>query len=304
MGLFSFNYNKPGPGIAKDAPVKKPFFRFWEVYFRKFFNLIKVNLLFAVPTAICLALCVLLESFVSGINPNLSFLGLVPFVLLSPFVGGLTFVCRNYAREEHAFILSDFMEATKKNWKQFLLNGIVCYVFYVLMSVSINFYSAQVSANSIMYVPFIVCILLSFLFICAQFYIPVMIVTFDLKLRQIYRNALIFSIIGLWRNLMLIAIIGVFAAAAVVFFLLMTPLAILVLFLLAVFWMFGFFGFLVNFAVYPMIVKYIINPYEREQEEKKKAALGQTAENGEDAVQTAAIEEPEEDEPDFQDSLY
>ena len=223
MGLFSINYNKPGPGVAKDAPVKKPFFRFWEVYFRKFFNLIKLNMLFAVPTAICFALCFLLESFVTGISSSLAFLGQLPLVLLSPFVGGLTFVCRNYAREEHAFILSDFMEATKKNWKQFLLNGIVCYVFYVLMAISINFYSSQMASNSILYIPFIVCILLSFLFICAQFYIPVMIVTFDLRLRQIYRNALIFSIIGLWRNLMLIAIIGVFAAAAFIFFLMMTP---------------------------------------------------------------------------------
>lgn len=302
MGLFSINYNKPGPGVAKDAPVKKPFFRFWEVYFRKFFNLIKLNMLFAVPTAICFALCFLLESFVTGISSSLAFLGQLPLVLLSPFVGGLTFVCRNYAREEHAFILSDFMEATKKNWKQFLLNGIVCYVFYVLMAISINFYSSQMASNSILYIPFIVCILLSFLFICAQFYIPVMIVTFDLRLRQIYRNALIFSIIGLWRNLMLIAIIGVFAAAAFIFFLMMTPLAILVLFVLAVFWMFGFFGFLVNFAVYPMIVKYIINPYEKEQQEKKKAALGQTG-DGEGAA-TEAAQELEEDEPDFQDSLY
>ena len=201
-------------------------------------------------------------------------------------------MCRNYAREEHAFILSDFLETVKKNWKAFLLNGIICYVFLVLMVVSINFYFSQVGSNSIMYVPLIICFLLSFLFVCAQFYIPTMIITFDLGLRQIYKNAFIFAILGLWRNLMLLAILIVFTVAAIIFFLYQPLLAILVLFLLAVFWIFGFFGFLVNFAVYPMLVKYMITPYEREQEEKRKAELGENA------------EEEEQDEPDFQDTLY
>ena len=290
MGLFSINYNKPGPGVSKDAPVKKPFFRFWEVYFRKFFDLIKLNMLFAIPTAVTIVLVFAFGFFISIINQSLSFLGYLPFVLLSPFVAGLTFVCRNYAREEHAFILSDFWDAVKNNWKQFLINGLICYVFYMLMSVAISFYSTQVQQNSLLYVPLVVCLVLAFLFICAQFYIPVMIITFDLSLSKIYKNALIFAIIGLWRNLMLIAIIGVFILAAVIFFLVLPPLAIMVLLVLLIFWAFGFFGFLVNFAVYPLLVKYIIKPYEKEQEDKKNA-LGETSEE-------------EEDEPDFQDSLY
>lgn len=292
MGLFSINYNKPGPGVSKDAPVKKPFFRFWEVYFRKFFDLIKVNLLFAIPTAVIVVLSFMFGIFISSVNPNLSFLGWLPMIFLSPFVAGLTFVCRNYAREEHAFILSDFWDAVKNNWKQFLANGIICYIFYVLMSISIPFYSAQLSSNSLLYIPFVVCCIISFLFICAQFYIPVMIITFDLGLNQIYKNALIFAIVGLWRNLMLIAILAVFIVAAIIFFLMIPALAVLVLFALAVFWMFGFFGFLINFAVYPMIVKFIITPYEKAQQEKKKAEAGENT------------EEEEEDEPDFQDSLY
>ena len=166
MGLFSINYNKPGPGVSKDAPVKKPFFRFWEVYFRKFFDLIKVNLLFAIPTAVIVVLSFMFGIFISSVNPNLSFLGWLPMIFLSPFVAGLTFVCRNYAREEHAFILSDFWDAVKNNWKQFLANGIICYIFYVLMSISIPFYSAQLSSNSLLYIPFVVCCIISFLFIC------------------------------------------------------------------------------------------------------------------------------------------
>ncbi len=295
MGLFSVNYNKPGPGVSKDAPPKKAFFRFWEIYFRKFFNLIKVNMLFAIPVAVAFFLMIVVTQFIVSINPTLSFLGMLPLVLIFPFVGGLTFVCRNYAREEHAFILSDFLEATKKNWKQFLLNGIICYVFYILMSVAVNFYSQQMGSNQILYIPFVVCCLVALLFVFAQFYIPVMIITFDLSLRQIYKNAFIFAILGLWRNLLLLVIIAVLLLASFIFLLWIPPLAFLVLLVLAVFWFFSFIGFLVNFAVYPLLVKYIINPYNREQEEKKKAEKKAAGEEE---------EEEEEDLPDFQDSLY
>ena len=46
MGLFSRSeYIKAGPGISKNAPEKKPFFQFTELYFRKIGKLVKVNLL-------------------------------------------------------------------------------------------------------------------------------------------------------------------------------------------------------------------------------------------------------------------
>ena len=41
-----FDYSKPGPGIEKDAPEKAAFFVFMDIYFRKFWNLIKINLLY------------------------------------------------------------------------------------------------------------------------------------------------------------------------------------------------------------------------------------------------------------------
>ena len=39
MALFG-DYTKAGPGVEKNAPQKKPFFRFIELYFRKFWKLI------------------------------------------------------------------------------------------------------------------------------------------------------------------------------------------------------------------------------------------------------------------------
>jgi hypothetical protein len=47
MGLFSYKrYYKPGKGVEKDAPEKNAFFKFFELYGRKFWRFIEVNFIF------------------------------------------------------------------------------------------------------------------------------------------------------------------------------------------------------------------------------------------------------------------
>ena len=48
MGLFKNNYERAGVGIAKNAPKKKGFFRYMEIFGRKFWKLIELNLLYFV----------------------------------------------------------------------------------------------------------------------------------------------------------------------------------------------------------------------------------------------------------------
>ncbi|WP_417077036.1 YesL family protein, partial [Hominenteromicrobium sp.] len=57
----------------------------------------------------------------------------LPLILLSPFTCGLAYVTRNFAREEHAFVWSDFWDAVKNNWKPALLNGVIVYLAYVIL---------------------------------------------------------------------------------------------------------------------------------------------------------------------------
>ena len=47
-GFFGlFNYAKEGPGVSKDAPQKRPFFAFMDIYGRKFWNLAVAGLLYS-----------------------------------------------------------------------------------------------------------------------------------------------------------------------------------------------------------------------------------------------------------------
>ncbi len=266
MGLFHSNYNRPGPGVSKNEPQKKPFFRFFTILLRKFGNLIQLNLIFSIPLIAAVALIYFL-----GLVTSLSFIVLLPLILVSPFVAGLTFVTRNYAREEHAFVFSDFKEAIQKNWAIFLINGVICYVAYIIFDVAISYYSAQLNSNSIFFLPLALCIGITILFIFSQFYIPVMAVTFDLPLNKIYKNAMIFSIIGLWRNLLLTVLLAIICLALYIMVQLM-PLTFMLAIILAVFLLFSFCMFLINFTVYPLIDKIMIRPYQNKNEDSSENA--------------------------------
>jgi uncharacterized membrane protein YesL len=261
LGLFGYNFNKPGPGISKDQPKLKPFPLFFSILFRKFSELVKLNLLFCIPVLISLVIIYLLKYIT-----NIPFILFSPIILISPFVAGLAFVTRNYVREEHAFIFSDFMDAVKQNFKAFLINGVICYFGYIIFSVAISYYLAECKNNSLFYFLFAVCIFVLIIFVFAQYYVPVSIVTFDLNLKQIYKNSLIFSIIGLWRNL-LITFILLIVFGGLYILLYMVPVSLFFIVLFVFLFLFSFCMFLINFIVYPLIDKSMIQPFQKDRED-------------------------------------
>jgi uncharacterized membrane protein YesL len=280
--LAFFNYSKPGPGVSKDEPQKKRIVIFFEVLQRKFFDLVKLNLLFMVPVVAVVFLIYLLNLWGTHGPEFLQYqVSMLPVILLFPCIGGMTYVTRNYAREEHAFILSDFIDAIKNNWKAFLIHGLISYVFLVVVSFSLEFYRLQIAANSFFVVPFTLCICVTFIFLAMQYYIPVMIVTLDLNLRKIYRNAVSLVFVALLRNFLLtLFLVALFVLGFILS--LIHIIGLLVVLLLLVLFVFSFISFVINFTVYPVIDRYIIQPfYEKQaQEEQVRKAREQAQISG------------------------
>ncbi|MCI1964721.1 MAG: YesL family protein [Oscillospiraceae bacterium] len=258
LSLFHVNYDKPGPGVKKDEPKKNAVVQFFSLFFRKFFQLIELNLLFIIFVIAALVI----TYFTSNLLPAF-LLTLVPVLIVSPFLAGITFVTRNYARQEHAFLVSDFFDAVKQNWKAFLVNGIVCCVLYYILGISIQFYFSQLSCSMIYTVAFSLCIAIACILIFAQYYVPLMIVTFDLKLIQIYKNALIFSVLGLWRNLLLTVLLAVLAFGIYLSQIMAFTFAISILFVALLFFSLSF--FLINFMIYPLVNRTMIQPHQDNQ---------------------------------------
>ena len=172
---------------------------------------------------------------------------------------GAIYVTRGLVRGDSVFIWSDYFYAIKKNFKQgFVLGLIDCIIMFILGYDLIYFYhSAPSGLTNFMYVMIFALIILYTVF---RFYTYLMIVTFNMKLSKVFKNALIFTVLGIKRNIL--ALIGLLLATAIaivpIFFLL--PVGVGVALVLPLIYYLGICSFIYTYAAYPVIKKYMIDP--------------------------------------------
>ena len=106
MGIFN-DYTREGKGVSKDPDFRPRIVVFFDVYFRKFWNLVLLNLLYIL---FCL-----------------------PIITIAPATAAMTKILRNYAREEHAFLWSDFWDTFKSNFKTSLVVGIINFFAIIIL---------------------------------------------------------------------------------------------------------------------------------------------------------------------------
>ena len=133
---------------------------------------------------------------------GLSALTLVTFGLTKV---GTTYIIRSMIRGEPAFLLADFKHAVKRNWKQALPIGMIDLAAFILFPVNIIILleSGGTFLNSVLLWTNIL-FLIVFLFM--RPYIYLQMITFDLKIGKLLKNAMIFSLLGFKRNFL--ALIG------------------------------------------------------------------------------------------------
>jgi len=263
VGLFSSSYNKPGPGVDKDAPKKPSFFVFFEVLKRKFWNLLKVNLMFilfnipALVIAFILSFYYLQKMPLTGKLEDLlirfilaTFMTLIPLITMGPVQAGFTYILRNYSREEHAFIWWDFKEHFVKNFKQGMAITGIDIVVVFLLGIALNFYTSSSNLLSVVATSFIALSIL--IFTIMHLYIYPMLVTVNLSVKNLYKNALIFSIIKLLPNILILILNLLITIAAFYYVVVGVILYVLILPCLL--------GLINNFYVNPIIKKYVVDP--------------------------------------------
>ncbi len=242
-GMFSFlDTSKPGPGVSKNAPRKKRFFLFWELYARKIWKLVLANLLY-----------VLLS---------------LPVITRGLAQAGLTFVTRNYVREKHVFLPSDFWDAVKKNAKQALIIGIeeliICAVlgFDLVYAWNGLMMGETVSIGALLF--FAVSLFIAVSFLQIRYYLYIQVITFKLSVKQIWKNSILLSIAGFKQNVILSASLALIYAVVLLLFLAFGVLSAGLLIVVYVFFFPAFRSFLIQFTVFPLIQKHIIDPYYQE----------------------------------------
>ncbi len=171
---------------------------------------------------------------------------------------GSTYVVRSMIEGDPVFILSDYFHAVKRNLKQGLLLGMLDFACVFALTVNYLYYNAQ-AGNFWTDLTLILTVAIAILYLFMRFYIYLILITFDMKTKKIYKNALIFSIIGIKNNLMavlsnilLIAVIALLTFLLSFLNLMATGILIGILVLLASS------TFISAYAAYPIIRKYMM----------------------------------------------
>ncbi|WAM32929.1 YesL family protein [Caldicellulosiruptor morganii] len=290
-GFFGFfDYTKPGPGVPEDLPPKSKFIVFFEVLARKFWKLCWLNILYflvSLPVLVVLYLLIgsylipVMESATKGVQ-NLkdiqtvqSFLiNAISLLLLSGFMvfgigpttAGFTYVVRNFAREEHAWVTSDFFEHLKKNIKEGFIAFIADLLIIFVFSIAIRFYSYQsIKYPSVGIIKYFL-IFTFIVYVMMHIYIYPMMVTYNLKVRHIYKNAFIFTVIKLPHTIgMFLLMLSVWL---IPFLLLLTTGFLLVLLLYPIIWV-SILGLMQNFYTNYVFAQYL-NPQKQEDQAEGK----------------------------------
>ena len=223
MGIFSRDYSKPGPGISKNERRRKGLGRFYQIFFRKFWDLVKLNLMYImtlIPTfaAVFFLSGMITNQFGNALTAVLNNTDIsvgeaakmtVTFDLLmrfyiaalfavlwggGPATAGFVYILRSFLWEEPVFLVSDFYEHIRSNFKQSAIVWVIDMVMFTLLCYGYFFYR---SSHDIMYYGQYVILVIGLLYTMLHMYIYHLLVTYKLRIGQLYRNAALFAISAL-----------------------------------------------------------------------------------------------------------
>jgi len=120
---------------------------------------------------------------------------LIPCIAITgPFTAGLSYVTRNWARDEHAFIWTDFKDAVKANWKQSLILSVITSILPLAVYVGWEFYGQMTQRSPVMIVPQVLVVLVGIIWALSITYMHPIVVTYELKMKDVIRNGLLLGV--------------------------------------------------------------------------------------------------------------
>ncbi|NLU52457.1 MAG: DUF624 domain-containing protein [Clostridiaceae bacterium] len=254
---------------------------FFQVLVRKFWKLITINLMYLVFNipAILISFffgAYILESLfpISSASltdaelvilymtvgvPAVFFLLAIPTISVGPAQAGMTYLLRCFSYEIPTFTWSDFKDKMKENLKQGLAVSLINLVIMASLILDIYLYSQLAdSSNIILSAASVLVMMVFIIFIMMNMYIYPMMVTYELKLTSLYKNAFLFAIGKFLPNLGVVLICLLLIIGPVFLVQLTTSyLAIMIMYLYYILLGFTLPGYIINFIINPIIDRHM-----------------------------------------------
>ena len=227
MGFFRRNFDKPGPGVRKDEPRKKGAARFFELLFRDFGDLVKLNLLFFL-TVLPSALVFVIGIFWLHIGVAL----LLSLVLAFPVGGAVVayvYYITKMMRDEPSYVWYEFKRKFKENFRQAAPIGMLCTAFiYAQILIWSTFFSALTAGEPVGdFIWYFLTILAIVVFLMIAPYIFLHFAYIDLKTSQVIKNSVLMAFGFILRSFMCALVGGVIWMVFALFWPVLFPVIIL-----------------------------------------------------------------------------
>ena len=175
---------------------------------------------------------------------------------------GAAYNLRSMVRGDSTFIWSDYFYAVRRNLKQGFWFGIIDALIIFVLAYDI-FYFYPLSLLSFGYgLMYGLVVALGLIYLTMRFYIYPMMITFNLSIFKLLKNALLFTMLGLKRNLLALVGIALVVILNIVSILWGLSIGLSVTIILPFFYLLVLVGFISMYAAYPCIKRYMIDPYE------------------------------------------
>ncbi|MBQ4608715.1 MAG: YesL family protein [Clostridia bacterium] len=121
-------------------------------------------------------------------------LGLIPCVAITgPSSAGAAYIMRNWARDQHAFLFSDYKDAFKSNWKAALAVSSFTAFLPVLAYTAIAYYGQLAASSMMMVAPLIVVFSATLMWTLMLPLIYPMMIGYELRFKHLIKNAFLMA---------------------------------------------------------------------------------------------------------------
>ena len=181
-----------------------------------------------------------------------------------PVCAGTTYIIRNLLKGEPVFMWDDMKYSIKRNLRQSIIYGIIDIALTAMLVYDIYFFYIRAGLSFANSMFFYVSLVSFVIYMFMRYYVYLMMVTFDLSLFKLFKNAMIFSFLGFKRNIMAMLGITLVAALNVLIFSFAPLMALgIALPLVATT---AICTYIAAYAAWPKIKQIMIDPYYKDED--------------------------------------
>ncbi|MBO6019992.1 MAG: DUF624 domain-containing protein, partial [Clostridia bacterium] len=114
---------------------------------------------------------------------------------------GAAYVTRGIVMGDPVFPYSDFFYAIKRNWRQGMIYGVIDFIILALLGFDL-YYLFTTARRIFDFFLLWTTVGVAMIYVFMRYYLYLQMVTFDLSIKKLLKNSLIFSILGLKRNIL------------------------------------------------------------------------------------------------------